>query len=94
MYSPGVHILIIEYYLFYKYSYKYTNIYLYRILLHLLKIKLANKLIYGYTTINREVVPMKQKFMWILFKMGLSLFTPDYMSKGREIDEHQEREVL
>ena len=37
---------------------------------------------------------MKQKFMWILFKMGLSLFTPDYMSQGREIDEHQEREVL
>jgi len=25
MYSPGVHILIIEYYVFYKYSYKYTN---------------------------------------------------------------------
>ena len=45
-----------------------------------------------YTTINREVVPMKQKCMWILFKMGLSLFTPDYMSEGREIDEHQERE--
>ena len=37
---------------------------------------------------------MKQKCMWILFKMGLSLFTPDYMSEGREIDEHQEREAL
>ena len=47
-----------------------------------------------YTTINREMVPMKQKCMWILFKMGLSLFTPDYMSEGREIDEHQEREAL
>lgn len=56
--------------------------------------KLANKLIYGYTTINRELVPMKQKFMWILFKMGLSLFTPDYMSQGRKIDEHQERKAL
>ena len=90
MYFSSVHILTTEYYIFYK----YTNIYLYRILLHLLKIKLANKLIYGYTTINREVVPMKQKFMWILFKMGLSLFTPDYMSQCREIDEHQERETL
>ena len=56
--------------------------------------KLANYPIYRYTTINREVVPMKQKCMWILFKMGLSLFTPDYMSEGREIDEHQEREAL
>ena len=37
---------------------------------------------------------MKQKFMWIFFKMGLSLFTPDYMSQGREIDKHQEREAL
>lgn len=37
---------------------------------------------------------MKQKCMWLLFKMGLSLFTPDYMSEGREIDEHQEREEL
>ena len=37
---------------------------------------------------------MKQKFMMILFKMGLSLFTPDYMSQGRENDEHQEREAL
>lgn len=37
---------------------------------------------------------MKQKCMWLLFKMGLSLFTPDYMSQGREIDEHQERETL
>ena len=37
---------------------------------------------------------MKQKCMWLLFKMGLSLFTPDYMSEGREIDEHQEREAL
>lgn len=37
---------------------------------------------------------MKQKFMWILFKMGLSLFTLDYMSQGREIDNHQERETL
>ena len=37
---------------------------------------------------------MKQKFMWILFKMGLSLFSSDYMSQGREIDEHQEREAL
>ena len=55
---------------------------------------LANKLIYRYTTINREVIPMKQKCMWLLFKMGLSLFTPDYMSEGREIDEHQEREAL
>ena len=44
--------------------------------------------------INKEVVPMKQTFMWILFKMGLSLFTPDYMIEGREIDEHQEREAL
>ena len=56
--------------------------------------KLANHPIYRYTTINREVVPMKQTFMWILFKMGLSLFTPDYMSQGREIDKHQERETL
>lgn len=37
---------------------------------------------------------MKQKCMWLLFKMGLSLFTPDYMSQGREIDAHQERESL
>ena len=37
---------------------------------------------------------MKQKCMWILFKMGLLLFTPDYMSEGREIDKHQEREAL
>lgn len=37
---------------------------------------------------------MKQKFMWIFFKMGLSLFTPDYMSQGREIDKQQEREDL
>ena len=37
---------------------------------------------------------MKQKFMWLLFKMGLSLFSSDYMSQGREIDEHQERESL
>ena len=37
---------------------------------------------------------MKQTFMWILFKMGLSLFTSDYMIEGREIDEHQEREAL
>jgi len=50
--------------------------------------KLANYSIY------REVIPMKQKCMWLLFKMGLSLFTPDYMSEGREIDEHQEREAL
>ena len=56
--------------------------------------KLANHPIYRYTTINREVVPMKQKCMWLLFKMGLSLFTPDYMSQGRENDEHQEREAL
>ena len=56
--------------------------------------KLANHPIYRYSTINREVVPMKQKCMWILFKMGLSLFTPDYMSEGREIDKHQEREAL
>ncbi|ETJ33025.1 hypothetical protein Q604_UNBC12529G0001, partial [human gut metagenome] len=27
-------------------------------------------------------------------RMGLSLFTPDYMNEGREIDEHQEREAL
>ena len=63
-------------------------------LYYIYKIKLANYPIYRYTTINREVVPMKQTFMWILFKMGLSLFTPDYMSEGREIDEHQEREAL
>ena len=56
--------------------------------------KLANYPIYRYTTINREVGPMKQTFMWILFKMVLSLFTQDYMSEGREIDEHQEREAL
>ena len=62
--------------------------------LYYIKIKLANHPIYRYTTINREVVPMKQTFMWILFKMGLSLFTPDYMSQGREIDKHQERESL
>ena len=59
-----------------------------------IKTKLANHPIYRYTIINREVVPMKQKFMWLLFKMGLSLFTPDYMSQGREIDEHQERDAL
>ena len=59
-----------------------------------IKTKLANHPIYRYTTINREVVPMKQKFMWLLFKMGLSLFTPDYMSQGREVNEHQERETL
>lgn len=63
-------------------------------LCYIQKTKLANHPIYRYTTINREVVPMKQKCMWILFKMGLSLFTPDYMSEGREIDEHQEREAL
>ena len=34
-----------------------------------IKIKLANHPIYRYTTINREVVPMKQKFMWILFRL-------------------------
>ena len=56
--------------------------------------KLANHPIYRYTTINREMVPMKQKFMWLLFKMGLSLFTPDYMSQSREIEEHQERDAL
>ena len=61
---------------------------------YIYKIKLANGLIYRYTTINREVIPMKQKCMWLLFKMGLSLFTPDYMNEGREIDEHQEREAL
>ena len=27
-------------------------------------------------------------------KLGLSLFTPDYMSQGREVNEHQERETL
>ena len=59
-----------------------------------IKTKLVNHPIYRYTTINREMVPMKQKFMWLLFKMGLSLFTPDYMSQGREVDEHQERETL
>lgn len=37
---------------------------------------------------------MKQKCMWFLFKLGLSLSTPNYMSQGHEIDEHQEREVL
>ena len=37
---------------------------------------------------------MKQKFIWLLFKIGLSLFSPDYMSQEREIDEHQEREAL
>ena len=61
---------------------------------YIINLLLANELIYKYTTINREVVPMKEKFMCILFKMGLSLFTPDYMSQGREIDEHQEREAL
>lgn len=35
---------------------------------------------------------MKHKFIWLLFKIGLSSFSPDYMSQGREIDEHQERE--
>lgn len=59
-----------------------------------IKNKACNHPIYRYTTINREVVPMKQKCMWLLFKMGLSIFTPDYMSEGREIDEHQEREEL
>ncbi|MDU4781367.1 MAG: hypothetical protein E6X90_05595 [Veillonella sp.] len=29
---------------------------------------------------------MKQKCMWFLFKLGLSLFTPDYMSQGREVN--------
>ena len=43
---------------------------------------------------QQEVIPMKQKCMWFLFKLGLSLFTPDYMSQGREVDEHQERETL
>ena len=56
--------------------------------------KLANYPTYRYNTINKEVVHMTKAFMWILFKMGLSLFTPDYMSEGREIDEHQEREAL
>ena len=37
---------------------------------------------------------MKQKCMWFLFKLGLSLFTPDYMSQCREVNEHQERETL
>ena len=37
---------------------------------------------------------MKQKCMWFLFKLGLSLFIPDYMSQGHEVDEHQERETL
>ena len=37
---------------------------------------------------------MKQKFLWILFNIGLSLFTPDYMSQGRETYENQERETL
>lgn len=42
---------------------------------------------------------MKQKFIWLLFKIGLSLFSPDYMSQEREIeereiDEHQERKAL
>ena len=63
-------------------------------LCYIQKTKLANHPIYRYTTINREVVPMKKNFMWILFKMGLSLFTPDYMNEGREIEEHQEREAL
>ena len=94
MYSPGVHILTTEYYMLYKHAYKYNKYLLIQNSFIPIKIKLANKLIYRYTTINREVVPMKQKCMWILFKMGLSLFTPDYMSEGREIDEHQEREAL
>ena len=71
-----------------------TYIYMDLYYTYIINLLLANELIYRYTTINREVVPMKQKFMWILFKMGLSLFTPDYMSQGREIDEHQEREAL
>ena len=71
-----------------------TYIYMDLYYTYIINLLLANELIYKYTTINREVVPMKQKFMWILFKMGLSLFTPDYMSQGREIDEHQEREAL
>lgn len=37
---------------------------------------------------------MKQKCIWLLFKIGLSLFSPDYISQRREIDEHQEREAL
>ena len=37
---------------------------------------------------------MEHKYMWFLFKLGLSLFTPDYMSQGHEVDEHQERETL
>ena len=37
---------------------------------------------------------MKQKFIWLLFKIGLSLFSPDYMSQEREIEEYQEREAL
>jgi len=26
--------------------------------------------------------------------INIQIFTPDYMNKGREIDEHQEREAL
>ena len=57
--------------------------------------KLANYPIYRYTTINKEVGTYETDiYVDIISKMGLSLFTPDYMSEGREIDEHQEREAL
>ena len=85
MYFINIHIniqIFTDMDLYYKYKIKLATYYL------------LMDLFIDYTTINREVVPMKQKFMWILFKMGLSLFTPDYMSQGREIDEHQERESL
>ena len=36
---------------------------------------------------------MKQKFMWLLFKMGLSLFSSDYMSQGREIEAYRTKSV-
>lgn len=61
---------------------------------YIYNIKLANKLIYRYTIIKKKVILMKQKCMLFLFKLGLSLFTPDYMSQGREVDEHQERDAL
>ena len=31
---------------------------------------------------------------FINIHINIQIFTPDYMSQGREIDEHQERETL
>ncbi len=31
---------------------------------------------------------------FINIHINIQIFTPDYMSKGREINEHQEREAL